>query len=357
MDKSSRQVNEKEKSYNYSIAFMKAFFSFLVVCCHYWTPKDPTFYPTAALLRLIGVAVPVFVITSFFLTAKIYQEQDFPKLKKRLWRLAFPYVIWGVVYFAGYSLIDLLIKQVSWKDGLRLDLTVTDLLWQLGLGSSEKLCPQLWYSFVLIVMTVVIWLLFKLGQKYTPFLLAVLSAGMFVLQYTGLNFKVFGAMRYEMRYPLGRLCEMLPFVCLGILLAMGILQKLSQRRVLVAIGAGATLLLIGICGWFTTMPESFTYGGIFTLLYGGLAFLFFYMLPMEKLPEYIRKILKFLARYSFGVFCIHFGVGYLWNAVLCRRFGWQTNTMLQCLVIYAISLLVSFLISRIPGKLSKQLVE
>ena len=336
---------------------MKFFFSFLVVCCHYWRPADADPYPVAAMLRLIGVAVPVFVVASFFLTAKIYIEQDAGKMKKRLWRLAFPYVAWGVLYFAGYFLIDLLIKTFSWKDGLRLEISYRDLLWQLGLGSSEKLCPQLWYQFVMLVMTLVIWFLFKMGKKITPYVLLGIATVMLFLQYSGLNFKAFGAMRYEMRYPLGRLCEMFPFVCFGIFLALGLMKILSKQRIITCVVSLAAMVIIGIFKLFNTMPESFTYGGIFALVYGTLAFLFFYTLPFEKLPDFIRICIRFLAKYSFGIYCIHYGVGYCWNAVICRRFGWKSGSFVACCAIYLISLLAAYVISRIPGKYSKQLVE
>lgn len=82
------------RPYNYNIALMKCGLSYLVVLCHYWNPsKESRLFTTLGTLR--SVAVPIFFIISFFLTAKIYEEIEHKKLGQRLHRLALPYFIWG----------------------------------------------------------------------------------------------------------------------------------------------------------------------------------------------------------------------------------------------------------------------
>lgn len=48
--------------------------------------------------------------------------------------------------------------------------------------------------------------------------MVLLAVAAFVLQYSGINFRVFVEMRFELRHSLGRLAEMLPCVVAGYLL-------------------------------------------------------------------------------------------------------------------------------------------
>ena len=66
---------EVKQDVNVSIAFMKAWFSFVVVCCHFWAPENESFFPAAVLVRMKPVAVPIFMMISFYLTAHTFFEK------------------------------------------------------------------------------------------------------------------------------------------------------------------------------------------------------------------------------------------------------------------------------------------
>lgn len=51
------------------ISIYKLFFSFIVVCCHFWYEND-AFPGSIFLARLKSLAVPMFVLLSFFLNEK-----------------------------------------------------------------------------------------------------------------------------------------------------------------------------------------------------------------------------------------------------------------------------------------------
>ena len=46
----------KKQKYNYSIAFIKVFMSFCVICCHFWATGDPSLYPVSMMHRIRDVA-------------------------------------------------------------------------------------------------------------------------------------------------------------------------------------------------------------------------------------------------------------------------------------------------------------
>ena len=118
-----------------------------------------------------------------------------------------------------------------------------------------------------------------------------------------------------------------------------------------------TMFAIAYGGLFTSPEKGFGYGGTYLIAYATIVFIFFYEFPFEKMWPSIRKMVRFLSKYSLGVFCIHFGVGYCWNNVFCVYFEWEKNTFLECIWIWAICIFVSWIISLFPVKWAKQLVE
>ncbi|MCR4754348.1 MAG: acyltransferase [Lachnospiraceae bacterium] len=348
-------MNDKE--FDYSIAFMKAFLSFCVILCHYWSTSHGG-YPISALYRIKTVAVLIFFIISFHLTKNMFAEGNIGKFKKRVWRLIFPYICWAIIYYIVYKFIDWILKCFVWNDGLQIELSYRDLLWQVALGSDRNLCPPLWYQFDLILLTILIWIVFAYTKKYAWNVIIILMITAYAFQYSGLNYMLFGPFEYEMRYPLGRFVEAIPLACMGLLVAnLFNLKKLREQRLFVLFICLSSMILISYLELFTTPENSFYYAGTYKAIYATLAFLFFYVIPFEKAPLFIKKSLMYLSKYSLGVFCMHFGVGFLWNRILCRTFGIRENTFVECIAIYIICILLSWSISKCPLKNVRLLIQ
>ena len=208
-----------DENYNYGIAFAKAFLSFCVVCCHYWQSDNLGYYPVSVMYRMREAAVPIFIIMSFFLSEKIFVDKKVHKMKERVWRLLFPYISWAILYYLGYRAIDVLLKCSGVSHGLSIQYTYKDLLWQIIFGSDRYLCPQLWYLFDLIILTVVFRGIFLLCDKHAWHFIIVLGIVALGIQYSGINYRLFGGYEYELRYSTGRLAEVFPLACIGLLLA------------------------------------------------------------------------------------------------------------------------------------------
>ncbi len=272
--------------------------------------------------------------------------------------MLYPFFTWGILYFIGYRVIDIILKSLGFEQGLSISYNYKDLFWQLIFGSDRYLCPQLWYQFDLIVITIVMWIVYRFFGKYSQHIVFTLSIVALWLQYSGLNYSLFGKYEYEVRYSTGRVMEVIPLAYIGLAFVhYGIADKLKQYRYYCFIMCILGMLITAYGGLFTTPLEGFGYGGTFIIVYAVLAFMLFYLFPFEKLPVMLKTVLRFLSTYSFGVFCLHFGVGYCWNNVLCSVFGWSANTYGECIWIYIICICVSWLISLIPTKYAKQLVE
>ena len=348
---------DKTKDYNYSIAFMRAFFSFCVICAHFYIAARPEFYPSALLIRMSGIAAPIFFMISLFLTSKKYTDKDSIKIGKRLWRLYLPQVVWAVIYYLGYKVVfygfgfagihvDHLFRY-GWED----------LLWQIGFGSDRALCPQFWYQFDLIVITILCYLVYRLAGKHGITVMTVIGVLAIIMQYSGLNYFLFCRFEYELWYPLGRFAEVMPFAVIALHLgSSGVLNRNGKLKLILIAICIAVMAAVTFTSFIPDPKDGFSYGGINKLLYGVCAFVVLYLMPFDKLPDVGKKVLKFLAKYSFGVFCIHMGIGYCTDFILCPLNKWKNGTLIECILVYLVSLLLSWLISLFPGKFSKQIV-
>ena len=306
-----------------------------------------------AVHRLMEVAVPVFLIMSFFLTTEIFTCKDNKKIKKRLIRLVIPFYSWGILYYIGYSFIDLIL-------GCKInpDLSFKSLLWQITLGHSRELCPPLWYFLDSIIISIAIWIIFKIFDKYKWHLMIFLFVISLGMQYSGINYRIFGRFQYEICYPLGRLAEVFPYACIGMILsASGCLKKLKSFKLYTIMICILSLLVVAYGNLFTRPEKGFAYGGTYMIIYATLVFVLFYMIPVDKLPILIKKGLRTVSKCSLGIYCIHLGVGYCWNNIFCDSFGWKQDIFVECVAIYVISLLFAWFIAKIPFKFSKYIVE
>lgn len=343
--------------FNYSIAFMKAVFSFCVICAHYYISQDPGFYPSAALGRMAGAAAPVFFIISIFLTFNKLKEKDPTLLGKRVWRLYYPQFVWGILYFIVYTIIGMILNKIRINNDFYILFTKKDLMWQVLTGSDRYLCPQFWFQFDLIVFTLLFWLIIRATEKHALKILMILGVIALILQYSGLNYRMFCRLEYELWYPIGRLMEILPFCVAGAVLTsldlIGIIRAYRIRSLIISL---CTLIFAILCPFIPELRHGFDYGGIRLILYSVSVFTLLLSIPFDKLNEPLKKCLKFLSKYSFGVFCIHMGIGRIWECIICKVTGWSTGTVAECLLIYLISLIAAWLISLIPTRSSRSLV-
>lgn len=200
-----------KNNYNIGICILRIWFSFEVVLCHYWV------YDTTMSNKLLKIfanarsyAVPVFMLLSFILTENIIENGR--KVKSRLFRLLFPYVAWPILYSIIFGILDILL-------GSKMMISPRDLYWQLLFGHSPKLNPPLWYQFNLIILTLFFIFLFKYIKKYISIVICTIFVLALFIQYSNINSSLFANYRYEITYPLGRIAEMIPYACIGILIS------------------------------------------------------------------------------------------------------------------------------------------
>lgn len=127
-------------------------------------------------------------------------------------------------------------------------------------------------------------------------------------------------------------------------------ERISARWICV-IGCVCILIFLLKFSVFYMLEQHFGYGGLYYICMAATIVILFMAVPFGWLPIKVLGLIKWFARYTPGVFCIHYGIG---NLLKLRG---KTGTFTQCLVIWIISYTVAFLISKIPLKICKRLVE
>ena len=202
-------VNLNNKKINYGIAILKMLMCFEVILIHFWVgPVNKILVPFS---MMEGLAVPVFMFLSFYFTHNTFLTNDNQIIKKRIWRVVYPQIGWAVLYWSVFIILQI---KVS------LNITIKDLLWQIVTGHSPQINPSMWFQTILIALTLIYILIFRfVSDKKGILLIIFITILSLWIQYSGYNWMLFGTLRYELKYPLGRFFEMIPYATLGFFVA------------------------------------------------------------------------------------------------------------------------------------------
>lgn len=105
--------NKKNQKYNLGLAILRLWMSFEVVLCHYWSGMSNNYKGSLNIFLKFGtLAVPIFVIISFYLTETKISTSDKNSFMKRIQRLLIPYIGWGVIYWFIYIFKNILYQKI-----------------------------------------------------------------------------------------------------------------------------------------------------------------------------------------------------------------------------------------------------
>ena len=338
---------------NLGIDFLRVWMCFGVVLIHFWMPESTNSEIERWFIHQTQqLAVPVFMLISFVVLSKegtgFLMSKE--KLGKRLKRLAIPVAIWAIVYAAIYLLAQTLLH----KD---YNINIGTFLSQLFIGHEYN--KPMWFQNTLIYFTVLFYLIYKVDEHWRGggiLCLLMLTMVSFVFQYSGLNHQMLDSIEENIRIPLGRFINMLPYACMGILLVQsGVLNYLRSHPISVLVLTTVFVLIcIFVPEWGT---DTFGSNGLGLYLMCISLVAIFYILPFEKLPLGCQKIISVFSKYTLGIYCIHNMIGGFYNQILVPRFGFPYYSLIECLIVFAVSLVISVLIYQIPNKFCKSIVS
>lgn len=343
---------------NAGFELLRIALSFEVVLDHYWLVGVGDASGVLWVLKYMRhLAVPCFMALSFYLSAAKFVSSDWSWYGRRLSRLIVPFWFWAV---AAYVLL----KIVSLAGGCEA-VSLSDLLWQMALGSSPKLNRPLWFQSDLIILTIILFPLVRaVGRRWLWALLGVFALGSVTLQYTGVSANFFSDFPWESRYTLFRLTPMLLYVAVG--LAAGLLLRARME----ALGLGGRLVLMALSLWAvvlfialgpTVLPAApgprLGYAGLELVAVAVPMLAFFGSLPFDRLPSAVSRVIESFSRYAIGIYCLHYILGIPMFRYVFPRIGLGQETIPACVLLWFLSWGVCRLISLIPLEFCKRIVR
>ena len=234
------------------------------------------------------------------------------------------------------------------------------LFWQLVTGHAFHVNAPLWYMAVLIWLTLLYVIIFMLPNKKISFAaIQAIAVIALVMQYSGANYSLFKALPFETKYPLGRVAEMIPFATIGYDLAhFKVYEWIREKKKRHTVVLWTSLAIAICCLVFgrSTDIAGFGYNGLFRMIVSVSLFTFFYLLPIETIPEKTAKTIKKVTAHTLGIYCMHYLVGNILNLGL-DRLHISSNQILFCAGLYVVCYGVAMVISKIPSIFVKQLVD
>lgn len=331
-----------KKEYNFGLALLRLWMCFEVVLCHFWhSPSSSNFLIQTFLIDTRQLAVPVFMILSFFYTSRHFEDEADWKgaFHKKMNRLYFPHVVWSLFFFFFFLLCPFLLDS---------HVGLSDLFLQLLTGHSYN--SPMWFQSVLIVLTAFFFAFFYMFRKYNvKWLLGFFIVLSLFMQYSGINVSLFDGFRDEFKYPMGRIFEMMPYAVIGIFLNKpGIIDWLRNKGMMVPIVCLALFLVVSSI----TIPEveGFYYSGIKSILVSVLLFLTFLCLPLSWMNDHV-ELVKSLG-VTLGIYCIHYPVGLLMNYVLVARLGVSVGGFVFSIFVFVLCFLLAFVFGRCSNRIN-----
>ena len=341
-----------QDKYNYGLSLLRVFLTIFVILNHFWE-SDVVNRVLMPLSTMRSVAVPTFMLMSFYLTARKISSGSSGDLKKRIVRLAIPFFVWGGVSW----LLMFLIQKVT---GMQIINGISALGWQLLTGHAFHVNAPLWYMAVLMWLTICFSLVFMTKNKrWQAIVLNILAVLALVAQYSGVNYYVFGDLSFELKYPLGRIAEMLPYATLGYDLAhfrvFDLIGEKVDNHAILFIGS-LILLLIQITIIPVPPMSGFGYSGMYRIAASMLTFTLFYYLPLQWIGKSGKKIISVVTGHTLGVYCMHYLIGNILVTGI-EKVGFSVNFFVLAVMIYAICYGIACFMCKIPNKFIGSLVD
>lgn len=280
----------------------------------------------------------------FFYFEKSLAERNEKRIVLRIKRLIIPYVFWGIF---GYLILELF--------GYRFE--PNELLKQILLGVGIN--NPLWFSFDLIIISCFFIFLYKINKGIPLYLLLITFVLAVVLQNTNINYYIFTEKITFLSG--GRLSEMLPYAIIGAIIShYKVYERLENNwKVFITLLVISVMIFISKNSLYT--PNGFNYQGMYRIISTTCLVSFFYFMPIAKIPCVFKQIIEFLSKYTMGVYFSHYPIGRIVVLYIDKTSDMAIvdKVIMYCertLIIYVLSFLLCFFVSKIPNKTIKELV-
>lgn len=348
----STSINSSKKStHNYGIDIMRCWMCFEVILCHFWTPEGSGNFILDFLKDSRCLAVPCFIFISFLLCAHSLDSVHLTRhvLLKRLNRLVTPIWVWAITYYVFINLNIIISGQGDC-------MPVTSLIGQLILGHVYN--TPMWFMNVMVALTLTIVLINRVvPHRLLIIVNAILAILVLVFVISGLNYSCFGELSFQLRYPIGRYFECLPYAYIAnIIYLSGFKIPEDSTKKLWGIFLFIGFVIIWQIPQFIDNKNTFGYGTLKQYLQTTILVMSFWIIPFNRMWKFLQNIISWIARITLGIYCIHMAVGSK-CVELFTSLKLPINSMFMCIIIFLISMILCRLIYLLPWKWAKAAVS
>ena len=318
------KVTNTNKKINYSLELLRLILSFWVVIQHC--------YKKAYLFRKGKFHVPTFMIMSFYFYYNTLKTKNITKIKQRFQRISIPYIIWPVFIFIYNNILFKLFGFSQYNKKLSLK----NLVLQLIFGFNYHYV--FYFQFILIILTIIFTIIsFLFNQKFI-FIFQILLIVAYIFQYSYWNLYIFLEYSSVIKFSLGLIFELLPFVVIGITLNhLDIIAKLKHFKCLAIFFIGVIIFLILKFEIFVRIKGYF-YPGILLNIGSICTFFLFSLFSLQN--KNLIFLLKSITKFTGGIYYIHL---ICFSFLKQKIFFIKNMTLYGSIVIYILSYIICYL--------------
>jgi len=332
------------KKINIGINILRMWMAFEVILLHRcsWKGYDGFFFQFLKRCELFSV--PVFMILAFYFSGKAIVDKH-ENIKDRLIRIIIPQIGWAIICWTIHLFEDIVLAH-------KLQHNFMDLIIAILTGSRANVNPSTWFQMVLLLLTLIYFVIFKLFKKETAWIITYLTFIFALLvQMNGQYYYFFTNTTNELENTIGRIFEIMPFAATGLFFYhIDIINLLKKKRYLY-FGIFLCLFIIGFYIPFPTFEGFFA--GLYTIYMGICLFIIFALLPLEDVSDNTRNIILNITKYTLGIYCAHrlvYGILDVIYEILHISIG----SFEKCVILYIACYIMSFIMSKLY---MKKLVE
>ena len=326
-------IIKKNKNINLGLEILRVLLSFWVLVHHCGSIKNITIKRT---LFIRAFHVPTFIIISFYFSYKIIQSKNIIKLKERLERLYFPYIIWPIIIWIINNILFYFFR-------LNRRLDIRYLIMQFIIGRPYQYV--LWYQFNLIFITIFFTIISFTFHRNFLFILEIIGLISYILQYSSYNYLYFHKYSYYIYCSVGLIIELFPIAVTGLFLSsIQLIQLFHENRLEAITISFLSLFIVKKYDIFSNILGNF-YPGILLNVCAIFSFIIFSQISFNYIKS--QKIITFIieiTKYTGGIYYIHAIISNYFKYILLLI---KNRTIIGCLFIYLICYIICFLGIRI----------
>lgn len=329
-----KESKKSEYKINYGIQLLRTILSYLVLQYHCFDINLAKNKILIISIRAIGLYVPTFYIISYYFSYKSFKFKNINKIKLRLERFLIPYIIYTFLFYILNNLIYYKVHIFTFKD----------LFFQFisGIGIYDPF----WFLCSLIFTFIFFSMISLIFEKNILFIIKLSGIfGYLCNNYIFYN-DLFASYKIKFQALFLNYTKVLFYGAIGLSIPSIIDINTLKRNLKKTIFFN--LFIIYILSDYNTIIKEFYYlREIIIGLISACVVIIFSIIPLENINTKFKKIIIILAKYSGGIYYLHFQ---LYRILRIKFIIIKNKELSGCLINFLLCYYICLLGTKISGK-------